>query len=166
MYDFVFDRLRCVRQEIVIQNLDVSTTVDLLQPIVMFLAYSRYRLTEEPLKNYDPKICEQHLQECLKKLLVCYDEIDLEEIEYDIWSRCRIESVYLMFNLGTADALLRGARLPNVIKKQDLVDKCLQISILYWQRNFFKVLLKIQELPDIICAVASFKINYIRRYFC
>lgn len=42
-YEFVFDRLRCVRQEIVIQNLDGRTTIDLLEPIVAFLAYSSYR---------------------------------------------------------------------------------------------------------------------------
>lgn len=41
-YEFVFDRLRCVRQEIVIQNLDSRTTIGLLEPIVNFLAYSSY----------------------------------------------------------------------------------------------------------------------------
>lgn len=43
VYDFIFDRLRAVRQEIVIQNLDTIVTVRLLEPIVLFLAYSAYR---------------------------------------------------------------------------------------------------------------------------
>lgn len=42
-YDFIFDRLRAVRQEIVMQNLEHSITIQLLEPIVMFLAYSMYR---------------------------------------------------------------------------------------------------------------------------
>lgn len=42
-YDFIFDRLRCVRQEIVMQNLDNYTTMKLLEPIILFLSYSRYR---------------------------------------------------------------------------------------------------------------------------
>lgn len=42
-YDFIFDRLRAVRQEIVIQNLSETKTVELLEPICMFLAYSFYR---------------------------------------------------------------------------------------------------------------------------
>lgn len=43
VYEFVFDRLRCVRQEIVIQHLGEVETIGLLEPIVMFLAYSSYR---------------------------------------------------------------------------------------------------------------------------
>lgn len=43
VYDFIFDRLRAVRQEIVIQNFDEKTTVERIEPIVMFLAYSAYR---------------------------------------------------------------------------------------------------------------------------
>lgn len=42
-FDFIFDRLRAVRQEIVMQNLDYSLTIQLLEPIIMFLAYSLYR---------------------------------------------------------------------------------------------------------------------------
>lgn len=44
VYDFIFDRLRAVRQEIVMQNFPESLTIELLEPIVMFLAYSLYRL--------------------------------------------------------------------------------------------------------------------------
>lgn len=42
-YDFIFDRMRAIRQEIVMQNFDVKTIVDLIEPIAMFLAYSAYR---------------------------------------------------------------------------------------------------------------------------
>lgn len=41
-YDFIFDRLRSIRQEIVIQNLNEMETVKLLEPMVMFLSYSSY----------------------------------------------------------------------------------------------------------------------------
>lgn len=42
-YDFIFDRLRAIRQEIVMQNFNEQLTIDLLEPIVMFLAHSLYR---------------------------------------------------------------------------------------------------------------------------
>lgn len=42
-YDFIFDRLRAVRQEIVMQDLDELTTIELIEPMIMFLAYSLYR---------------------------------------------------------------------------------------------------------------------------
>lgn len=41
-YDFIFDRLRSVRQEIVIQNLNAVDTVKLIEPMVMFLSFSSY----------------------------------------------------------------------------------------------------------------------------
>lgn len=42
-YDFIFDRLRAIRQEIVMQDLDEVTTIALIEPMIMFLAYSLYR---------------------------------------------------------------------------------------------------------------------------
>lgn len=52
-YDFIFDRLRSVRQEIVMQDLDEMITIQLIEPMIMFLAYSLYRFvlvsTHSPL---------------------------------------------------------------------------------------------------------------------
>lgn len=42
-YDFIFDRLRSVRQEIVMQDFDALVTIELMEPMIMFLAYSSYR---------------------------------------------------------------------------------------------------------------------------
>lgn len=42
-YDFIFDRLRAVRQEMVMQNFNAKVTVRFMEPIVMFLAFSSYR---------------------------------------------------------------------------------------------------------------------------
>lgn len=42
-YDFIFDRLRAIRQEIVMQDFDEITTIELIEPMIMFLAYSLYR---------------------------------------------------------------------------------------------------------------------------
>lgn len=42
-YDFIFDRLRSVRQEIVMQDLNELVTIELMEPMIMFLAYSSYR---------------------------------------------------------------------------------------------------------------------------
>lgn len=114
VYDFIFDRLRAVRQEIVMQNLDEKVTIELMEPMCMFLAYSLYRLIEEHISVFDPKICRQHLQECLKKVLSCYDSLGPDAI--NVANREIIESVYLMFNLGDTDAVKRALFLPDFIK--------------------------------------------------
>ena len=43
VYEFVFDRLRCVRQELVIQDLEPSVSVYVLERAVLFYLYSTYR---------------------------------------------------------------------------------------------------------------------------
>lgn len=118
VYDFIFDRLRAIRQEIVMQNYNAKQTIKLLQPMIMFLSYSRYRLCEEAIDNFDPKICDQHLQECLKRALVCYDEIQLNEESklIDINNRAFLEALYQIFNLGSLDALKRCLNLPKEIR--------------------------------------------------
>lgn len=134
-YDYIFDRLRAVRQEIVMQNFNYSLTIELLEPIIMFLAYSLYRLVslfdlsqnfkfvidsllfcvfrlvEEPIDRFDPKICRQHLQECLKKVLTCYDNLDEAEKKVELLNRETIESLYLLFNLGNGETLSRAVKL-------------------------------------------------------
>lgn len=68
-----------------------------------------------PIDKFDAKICRQHLQECLKKSLVCYDAMDMthDRISNDATKRREIiEAMYLLFNLGKAEALTRFIKLP------------------------------------------------------
>jgi len=43
VYDFVFDRLRAVRQDLVIQGLSSADSIMVLEPIVRFHSYAGYR---------------------------------------------------------------------------------------------------------------------------
>lgn len=84
----------------------------MMKPRKNFNFSFHFRLVEETIDKFDPKICHQHLQECLKKLLSCYDELDnLNEEKIDAVAIARrelIESIYLLFNLGNFEALTRG----------------------------------------------------------
>ncbi|XP_067646463.1 germinal-center associated nuclear protein isoform X2 [Eurosta solidaginis] len=149
VYDFIFDRLRAVRQEVVMQNYDERQTLRLLEPMVMFLAYSRYRLCEEPLDNFDSKICNQHLQECLKRVLCCYDDIDV--------------NIYLVFNLETLDALNRALSLPKEVSKSEIFNLAHQIAMNFWHGNIYRVFVGIKRLPHILSAIAALKLQTLRR---
>lgn len=170
-YDFIFDRLRAVRREIVIQMYDARQTIRLLEPIVMFLAYSRYRLCGESIDKFDPKICNQHLQECLTGVLCCYEELDkqsspseepptLRELE----RRCFIESLYQVFNLGSPESFVRALTLPEYVRQDTTFGLCFGICLSYHQGNLYRVLMGLPQLPHILCAVASTKLQAIRRY--
>lgn len=75
-------------------------------------------MCEEAIAKFDPFINKQHLQECLKRLLVFYDAYEVERddvninfIEYTV-NRPLIESLYLILNLGDSNALFRAVNLP------------------------------------------------------
>ncbi|CAD7002570.1 unnamed protein product [Ceratitis capitata] len=86
---------------------DEKQTLKLLEPMAC----------EEQIDNFDPKICNQHLQECLKRALCCYDEIDVQSLNLnELNRRSFLEAIYLLFNLGTSEALNRALGLPTEVR--------------------------------------------------
>lgn len=162
-YDFIFDRSRAVRQEVVIQNLPCHETVKLLEPIVMFMSLSMYRLNGSPMSVFDPKICLQHLQECLLKCLTCYDEMDQTKEDYVMENRVIIEGIYLMLNMEETSALQRLIKLTTPMKENFIIRQSIKIAINFHLNSFYKVLQGIQELPHLLSAVASLQIPRIRK---
>ncbi|XP_012260601.1 SAC3 family protein C isoform X2 [Athalia rosae] len=122
IYDFIFDRLRAIRQEVVIQRIRGLQSIQILEPIVRFHVYAGQRLCEKKISVFDPKLNSQHLLECLKQLLVLYDEteeqswIDNPKEDTDNLSisnnRSQMESLYILLHLGDVSALERGLALP------------------------------------------------------
>ncbi|KAJ6644618.1 Germinal-center associated nuclear protein [Pseudolycoriella hygida] len=181
-YDFIFDRLRSVRQEIVIQNFDEEDTIKLIEPVIMFLSYSRYdlivnawssktseeslqylKLCQSPVDTFDPKICDQHLLECLKKLLGCYDEIEQQQRRTQPRNREFFECLYMVFNLGNVDALNRAVGLSASLNG-DLFSLCLYMSLQYFNGYFHNSIRTVKSLPPILCAIATLSLQKIRRY--
>lgn len=160
-YDFIFDRCRAIRQEIVIQNFPCDKTAKLLEPIVMFLSFSMYRLNGSAISVFDSKICSQHLQECLLKCLTCYDS--MEDGEYRMSNRIIIEGIYLLLNMDDTKALQRAIQLETSIKSSFIIRTAIQISLNFHLKNFYKLLQGVQNLPHILTAIASLKLPVIRK---
>ncbi|XP_017040287.1 SAC3 domain-containing protein 1 isoform X2 [Drosophila ficusphila] len=147
---------------------DASQKIRLLEPIVMFLAYSRYRLCEESIEKFDPKICNQHLQECLTGVLCCYDELeDLESHKEptirELERRCFIECLYQVFNLGSPESFARSLTLPDYVRQNATFKLCFQICLAFQQGNLYRVLMGFPQLPHVLCALAAIKLQAIRR---
>ncbi|KAK7497809.1 hypothetical protein BaRGS_00010943 [Batillaria attramentaria] len=111
VYDFVFDRLRAVRQDAVVQCVDGENAITLLEQMVRFHVYAGYRLCEAPQEAFDPVINDQHLLECLKRLLRLYTTTP-----GDHHNQPQFEMVYLLHNLGSTDSLLHGLSLPGLVR--------------------------------------------------
>lgn len=163
-FDFIFDRTRAIRQEIVIQNFSHEKTIELLEPIIIFLAFSLYKLSITNINIFDPKICTQHLQECILKTLCCYEQLDElpGKPTYNKNNRIIVEGIYLLINLSNTRALQRGIKLSPDLKSSYIIKTCLHMSLNYSTGNYFKVLQSMCDLPHILAATASLKLPEIR----
>nr|CAI5827512.1 unnamed protein product [Callosobruchus analis] len=172
IYDFITDRLRSIRQDMIIQNLSRGCSITILQPMIRFHAYSAYRLCQADINVFDPHINKTQLQECLKRLLSIYDEYDyLESIagenrdatsEFMKKNRPQFESIYVLLNIGDPNAI---NRILNITPKwrTSIVNLSLKISLYYSKNNFVKVFKKILDLPVLLALTVSLNFPEMRK---
>lgn len=129
-YDFISDRLRAVRQDMIIQNIPKAYAIYLLEPMVRFHAYSAYMyvnldllllknwdsnfsLCDLDIFKFDPHLNRKTLQESLNNLLVSYEQVESSQgherslINHVNVSRPFFEALNLVLNLGNEEILLR-----------------------------------------------------------
>lgn len=135
VYNFVFDRLRGVKQDMIIQRTSGLNCVAILERTVRFLIYASYRLCGEPLRLYDPRINDTHLQENLSWLLDCYatgTEPHPNQEEF--------QALGLLYNLGSARAAQHIMELPERLRCSPAVTLALSINRAFHERNPVRVL--------------------------
>ena len=73
VYDFIFDRLRAVRQDLTIQRLDGEGAIYIYEQTIAFLVLFGYRLCTH--KDFVVKFNETHIGECFGQLISLYDQV-------------------------------------------------------------------------------------------
>lgn len=130
IYSFVFDRLRGVKQDMIIQRVSGSKCVAILERTVRFLIYASYRLCGEPLRHYDPCINDTHLQENLSWLLNCYATEAGPHPNQE-----EFQALGLLYNLGSARATQHILELPEKLRSSPAVSLALSINRAFLERN-------------------------------
>lgn len=147
VYHFVFDRIRAIRQDLVIQRIANESTVEILEKAVRFHIFAHYKLYGSSLEWYDPFINDSHLQECLKRLLVLYDCSVASQ------NRAEFEAYYLLHNLGSHEAIERILKLPESIKAQHCLKSSLRLSLMFLLGNFVSIFRITKKLPFLACCL-------------
>ncbi|XP_043252883.1 SAC3 domain-containing protein 1 [Colletes gigas] len=175
VYDFIFDRLRAVRQDVAIQRIDIFTSIRIFEMIVRFLVYSAQRLCDRSIYEFNPKMNYQHLSECITHLLVLYDDNDLNDkgdcLELD---RCmeklslyddkqQMEALYILLNMGNVEALRRALNLPSDLRKSSDVQLSMKISFAWYLKNYARVCSLIQQLSPLLVCAAVTNLQIIRK---
>ncbi|XP_017757164.1 PREDICTED: SAC3 domain-containing protein 1 isoform X2 [Eufriesea mexicana] len=172
VYDFIFDRLRSIRQDAEIQRIDISTNIQLLKPIVRFLVYSTQRLCERSISEFNRKINGQHLDECITRLLILYEESEdkmnssqfIKDMEKLIMNndRSQMEALYILLHMGNTDVLMRALRLPLNLRSLDM-QLSIKISFAWYLKNYVRVCTLIPQLAPILICAAMTNIQKLRR---
>lgn len=164
VYDFVFDRLRAVRQDLVIQGTPTKESVEILEPIARFLAYAGYRSCEEPASRFDAAIHGRHLLECVQRLLVLYDWREREDGRSadECPGRADVEALYLALAPGSVDALLRAVQLPAEYRSS-AVECALAFSLACYSGNYVRALRLLRRLPPLPACLAALHLPHLRR---
>ncbi|XP_034561470.1 SAC3 domain-containing protein 1 [Notolabrus celidotus] len=149
VYSFVFDRLRGVKQDMIIQRVSGLDCVAVLEPTVRFLIYSSYRLCGEPLRLYDPRINDTHLQEYLSWLLDCY-----KTETRPLPNQEEFQALGLLYNLGSARVAQHIMELPELLRSSPAITLALSINRAFLERNPVRMLRLSQRLNFLqSCAV-------------
>lgn len=159
IYWFVFDRIRAVRQDLVVQRITGKPVVEIFEKACRFHILSGYRLCESPVDVFDPKINNDHTTECLKRLL-CFYETEWPS-EYKE-TRAEFEVYYLLHNLGSFEALNRAVTLPEEIKNSFLFRLALDISFTFMLKNFVRFFRLVKKLPYLACCAVHKHFNQMR----
>ncbi|XP_029002343.1 SAC3 domain-containing protein 1 isoform X2 [Betta splendens] len=146
VYGFVFDRLRGVKQDMIIQRVSGLNCVAILERTVRFLIYASYRLCGEPLGLYDPRINDTHLQENLSWLLDCYaKETDRHPNQEEF------QALGLLYNLGSTQATQHIMELPKQLRSTHSIRLALSINRAFLERNPVRLLRLAQNLNFLQC---------------
>ncbi|MEQ2276522.1 hypothetical protein XENORESO_004303 [Xenotaenia resolanae] len=141
VYSFVFDRLRSVKQDMIIQRLSGKDCVAILEQTVRFHIYASYRLCGEPLRIYDPRINDTHLQEYLSWLFDCYKSGSgpyANQVEF--------QTLGLLYNLGSSPATQHVLELPERLRQTPSVKLAVAINQAFLAGNPVRLLRLAQRL--------------------
>uniref|UniRef100_A0A8C4Q7N5 SAC3/GANP/THP3 conserved domain-containing protein n=1 Tax=Eptatretus burgeri TaxID=7764 RepID=A0A8C4Q7N5_EPTBU len=166
VYDFVSDRLRAVRQDLVIQRLSGRDRLPILEKSARFLLVAGYLLDcESPSPEHthlDGKLNEQQTQETLSRLLHSLDE-------HDVMSAGEWHAIYLLYNLGSFFALQSMLKLRPQARDRPVLKMAWEINRAFMESNYVRLFRLALRLPFLhSCAlhrhIAALRAAAVHRY--
>uniref|UniRef100_A0A914E682 SAC3/GANP/THP3 conserved domain-containing protein n=1 Tax=Acrobeloides nanus TaxID=290746 RepID=A0A914E682_9BILA len=83
-YYFIKDRFRAVRQDLIVQRLPASQSIELLEEMIPFYLESEYRCELQQTPNYDRKLHKTELEECFSRWKSALDSLEEKKFSRDM----------------------------------------------------------------------------------
>ncbi|XP_078252027.1 SAC3 domain-containing protein 1-like [Rhinoraja longicauda] len=153
VHDFVMDRLRSVRQDMVSQRLGGRPAAAILEHSLRFLLCGQLWLGRPPPsprpRHSEPGSVEAQVRECFDRLLAVYSQ---GRAEYE--NQAEFQALALLYDLGSDQALHHALQLPSHIKDSPEMRTALAINRALAEGNYVRCLRAVRGLPFVeSCAV-------------
>ncbi|CAF0734866.1 unnamed protein product [Brachionus calyciflorus] len=140
-YEFIFDRLRAIRQDIIIERCDSEISNKIHEIILCFYLISDYKLCASD--KYDEYLNHQHLKEVLHLI------ISSKYCTNKNW----FYSVYLLLNLKNFTSINNTLKTWKSLNLEYPMDECVNFARAYLNKNYVKLFEIYKRLP-LLCQLA------------
>lgn len=158
LYEFIHDRLRAVRQELVIQRADDEVRRQVLECAIFFYSVSCLKMAFFTKPDFDAADNSLQIHTCLGQLLDIYDRDSSDTLKKQndrLDRRCLVESINLLFNFTSYDQLTRYHRLPSAVKENSSLKISYNICLKLMNNNFYAVLKETSRLNFVLFSALS-----------
>ncbi|XP_053576109.1 SAC3 domain-containing protein 1 [Bombina bombina] len=139
-YSFVFDRLRSVRQDLIVQRVRGKLGAQILEGSLGFLLCAPYLVRELAIEWYDEVLHAVQVRETFSDLMECYQEGG----SYP--RQAEFQALLLLYDLGNLDAMHRAMTLPRGVGDSPHVNLALAISRAHLESNWVRLFRLVHRL--------------------
>ncbi|XP_038127205.1 germinal-center associated nuclear protein isoform X2 [Cyprinodon tularosa] len=135
-YDFVWNRTRGIRKDIIQQRLCCPDTVALIEKCTRFHVHCAHHLCEERLSSFDAKINNENMTKCMQSLKEMYEDLATQQTFCPREAEFRQYSVLLKLNDG--DILREVQQFRDEVRKSPEVKFAVQAFAAVSSNNFVR----------------------------
>ncbi|CAL8387635.1 unnamed protein product [Gadus morhua 'NCC'] len=135
-YDFVWNRTRGIRKDIIQQHLCCPETVALIEKCTRFHVHCAHQLCEESMRTFEPKINNENLTKCLQSLKEMYQDLSERQVYCPREAEFRLYNVLL--NLNEGDTLREVQQFRDEVRNSPEVKFAVQAFAALNSNNFVR----------------------------
>ncbi|KAL6739096.1 hypothetical protein Aduo_012582 [Ancylostoma duodenale] len=157
VYSFVFDRLRAVRQDMILQDVSPLDTVEILQEMIPFYFDADYLCRTRSCDAYDEKLHSTSLEECLSRWREAVPAVSKDVIS------ASIVCANILQRIPVPSALV-DVYIWKEYLESDLFNILREIVIAFRYNNYIRFFRKLLQLPVGNAVVAAVQAVETLRY--
>ncbi|KAK5921323.1 hypothetical protein CgunFtcFv8_025038 [Champsocephalus gunnari] len=135
-YDFLWNRTRGIRKDIIQQHLCCPHTVSLIEKCTRFHVHCAHHLCEEHMSTFDAKINNENMTKCLQSLKEMYQDLNTRNIYCPLEAEFRLYSVLVKLNDG--DILREVQQFRDDVRNSPEVKFAVQVFTAVNSNNFVR----------------------------